>query len=70
MVSPVSWSKIETRLGLFLIVFNLSYQRLYLLSDDLSNIFVDILFDILLDILLPASPMFYAALGGTGWVRF
>jgi len=28
------------------------------------------LFDILLDILLPASPMFYAALGGTGWVRF
>ena len=30
----------------------------------------DILFDILLDILLPASPMFYAALGGTGWVRF
>jgi hypothetical protein len=30
----------------------------------------DDLFDILLDILLPASPMFYAALGGTGWVRF
>jgi hypothetical protein len=33
-------------------------------------VFVVVLFDILLDILLPASPMFYAALGGTGWVRF